>query len=598
MTLSAGCRLFAVIGASAVVWSLLLMPKMTAQDAPKAAAKKAPDAKKLPPPTQYKDFVFLASQRPVLIRLHVQMESKPHYEKFFDFFKEFFAQLDHDKDGVLGTEEVKLVPQAQFMQRLMQGQFFFGDQQGRQKVATTELDTDKNGKVSVTEFTDYYRRNNIIPLRLVASSGSVNTDRLNDAILKQLGAEKEGKLTEASAGKAREVFGRLDKNEDELITADEIAPPQQNRAVREAPAAAPPMPPAPPETGIVDIAPGQPLDAAAQRLLRQFDKDKDEKLTRAEIGLGKEDFETLDANKDENLDKTELAKFFQRDADLEIVARLGKLDEDETTVDLLPDESTSETGAATQGPSRIDLYNPKKRPMALAADVTRVDKSTLRLKIGESALELRAADENAQARNRFQFLIEQFRALDSDMKGVVEKTQAMQNPQILALFELANRAGDGKLTEKELKDYLDLQTAGSNCVTTVQCSDQGRSLFELFDANHDGRLSLRELQSVWSVVQPLPRASDSSLSKSEIPRRLTVAIGPGQFVSFARQPARTTGQGGLLWFTKLDRNNDGDVSPAEFLASEEDFRLLDANQDGLISAEEARHWETNRKKKH
>jgi len=172
----------------------------------------------------------------------------------------------------------------------------------------------------------------------------------------------------------------------------------------------------------------------------------------------------------------------------------------------------------------------------------------------------------------------------------------MQNPQILMLFDLANRAGDGKLTEKELKDYLDLQAAGGNCVTTVQCSEQGRSLFDLFDANHDGRLSLRELQSVWGIVQPLPRASGSSLAKSEIPRRLTVAIGQGQFISFARQPTRSTGPGGLLWFTKLDRNNDGDVSPNEFLASGDDFRMLDANQDGLISADEARQWETNRNK--
>src|SRR5262249_45753708 len=151
------------------------------------------------------------------------------------------------------------------------------------------------------------------------------------------------------------------------------------------------------------------------------------------------DFEILDANKDENLDKTELAKYFQKDADLEVVARLGKLDEDEPVVDLLPDESTSESGPANEGTSRIDLYNPKKRPMALAADVRRVDKSTLRLKICDTTLELRTADENPQTRNRFQFLIEQFRELDGDKKGVVEKTKAMQNPQILMLFDLANR---------------------------------------------------------------------------------------------------------------------------------------------------------------
>jgi hypothetical protein len=38
----------------------------------------------------------------------------------------------------------------------------------------------------------------------------------------------------------------------------------------------------------------------------------------------------------------------------------------------------------------------------------------------------------------------------------------------------------------------------------------------------------------------------------------------------------------------MDRNNDGDVSPREFLGTEEQFRRLDADGDGLISAEEAR----------
>ena len=92
----------------------------------KGGGQKTPEEKKLLPPTQYKDFVFLASQRPVLIRLHVQIEGKSHYERFFDFFKEFFAQLDRDKDGVLSTEEIKIVPQAQILQRQLQGQFFLG----------------------------------------------------------------------------------------------------------------------------------------------------------------------------------------------------------------------------------------------------------------------------------------------------------------------------------------------------------------------------------------------------------------------------------------------------------------------------------------
>ena len=37
----------------------------------------------------------------------------------------------------------------------------------------------------------------------------------------------------------------------------------------------------------------------------------------------------------------------------------------------------------------------------------------------------------------------------------------------------------------------------------------------------------------------------------------------------------------------MDRNGDGDVSPAEFIGSAEDFRRLDPDRDGLISTEEA-----------
>ena len=44
---------------------------------------------------------------------------------------------------------------------------------------------------------------------------------------------------------------------------------------------------------------------------------------------------------------------------------------------------------------------------------------------------------------------------------------------------------------------------------------------------------------------------------------------------------------GPLWFRKMGRNNDGDVSFREWLGTEEEFRRIDTDGDGLISAEEA-----------
>ena len=52
--------------------------------------------------------------------------------------------------------------------------------------------------------------------------------------------------------------------------------------------------------------------------------------------------------------------------------------------------------------------------------------------------------------------------------------------------------------------------------------------------------------------------------------------------------AATSASGiGPLWFRKMDRNGDGDVSPREFLGTLEDFRKIDTDGDGLIDAQEA-----------
>jgi Ca2+-binding EF-hand superfamily protein len=44
---------------------------------------------------------------------------------------------------------------------------------------------------------------------------------------------------------------------------------------------------------------------------------------------------------------------------------------------------------------------------------------------------------------------------------------------------------------------------------------------------------------------------------------------------------------GPLWFRKMDRNGDGDVSRREFLGTPEEFKKLDLDGDGYISLEEA-----------
>src|SRR5262249_1171319 len=213
---------------------------------------------------------------------------------------------------------------------------------------------------------------------------------------------------------------------------------------------------------------------------------------------------------------------------------------------------------------------------------------------------LLAADQQSGPYGPFprQFYEQQFREADVGKKGVLDRKQVMGNFYVGGqLFDLADRDGDGKMTQKEFNAYLDLQTEGAGSRLQLTLTDEGRSLFELLDEDSDSRLAIRELRTAWSRMQPLAK-SDKGLSRQDIPRRLDVSVGQAQrrFRVAPGRPARTTTvavrmKGPPTWFQKMDRNQDGDVSPQEFLGSDEDFRKLDANGDGLISTEEAQKFE-------
>jgi hypothetical protein len=79
---------------------------------------------------------------------------------------------------------------------------------------------------------------------------------------------------------------------------------------------------------------------------------------------------------------------------------------------------------------------------------------------------------------------------------------------------------------------------------------------------------------------------------------LTIRQGADFGPQFGAPPApvmvgglRPVGTRGPLWFRKMDLNGDGDVSPREFLGTQEEFRRIDADGDGLISVEEAERYD-------
>ncbi len=123
----------------------------------------------------------------------------------------------------------------------------------------------------------------------------------------------------------------------------------------------------------------------------------------------------------------------------------------------------------------------------------------------------------------------------------------------------------------------------------VSVKQDGKSLFSEIDRNKDRRLALREIRSAKEVLSQFDMNGDGSFAETELGTEYSLTFGLGQpeirrvlaYVinehdgdEFERRPAGREGLSGPEWFRRMDRNQDGDVSPREFLGRSDQFRQM------------------------
>ncbi|HBI43016.1 MAG TPA: hypothetical protein DDY78_09195 [Planctomycetales bacterium] len=546
------------------------------------------------------DLLFFTEARPFVFRLHLTIDGQPHGLVWAKQILKVFTYLDRDGDGVLSKEEVAFAPAAQQMAQLFHGTPYatvaFNDAS-----LFTEMDADGDHKVTPAEFLNYYRRSGAGPVQLVGAPAGIGANALTETLFKILDTNKDGKLSKKELAAAEIVLHKYDQNDDEVITAQELT-----QAVV-LPVSGPGMMQAPPPRALPllespfllvprEEAPKRVTERlkTAKQVLARYDKDKNGKLSPAEIGLPKDVFDRYDADKDGEWSAVELLRWMIFEPDVETVVRLGRVSDKDAPMDLIPARASSGEPSLVAHKAAFD-----------AVTIGMDDAQISLIRAGG------AAGYGSLTENVFQAYRQQFQAIDKDDKGYITREQAGggQNAALYGLFPIADRDGDGRLTEQELRAWSALATEAVGSAPTISVADNGRALFEMIDVNNDGRLTVRELRGAWARLAPYDHNGRGAVSREEIPRQFQLSIMETGFDANAvpqmqvqqAMAATPTAPGrierGPLWFRRMDVNGDGDVSPREFLGSLEDFRRIDADGDGLISLEEAEAFDARMRAK-
>jgi Ca2+-binding EF-hand superfamily protein len=559
-----------VLTATAVLVLAIAPPPAQADDSPGSK----PDAT-VADQDAVQDIMFLTDTRPIFIRLRLNAGGKGFRMSWLDAVKSIHTYLDRNGDGTLTKEEADR-GSLPMMVRAATG--------GAAALPRADLDANpKDGKVSLEELADVLRPA-LGPFRVQV--GRLAVDR-NDALFNHLDRNKDNMVSKDELGAAVTSLHRFDLDSNELIDPNELEPfsnpiaaMNDDQTRRGKYATVPP---------VIELSSDDPSFRPVRLVLKKYDKgagDKgtsegvaagDNRLSPAEFSIDPKDFASSDTDSDDALDSEELRRFLSRvGPDLELVVKLSGSDSASTTIEAIG------TGS---------------KPLPPEVHVKKLSAGDLEVAIGEVSLEFHADGGEHASENAKSYYAGQFQAADKDNNKYLEKKEVADHGPFALLFDMIDADGDGKLYMKEVDRFVDQQSRAARSQMVLSVADQGRAIFAIMDLNRDRHLGIREIRDAVARVSSWDRDGDGQVRSDEIPHHYQLSIGRGQITAVGMSafnaprmmasPVTQTPAAGPLWFRKMDRNRDGDISRREFLGPRADFERLDRDHDGLIDAEEA-----------
>jgi subtilisin-like proprotein convertase family protein/Ca2+-binding EF-hand superfamily protein len=167
-----------------------------------------------------------------------------------------------------------------------------------------------------------------------------------------------------------------------------------------------------------------------------------------------------------------------------------------------------------------------------------------------------------------------------DQLSKMELTQRYARRRLLEedsgeLVQRARRVGNGiKPSRKSKRDESQWWKSGGSTFWLTA------SLMGRFDANKNGRLEIAETRAFGLPAEQIDTDGDGEIVRDEL----------FALVKLMQEQAGDAIPGLPGWFYEMDENKDGQVALAEFMAQSRnitEFRTLDLNDDGLLTAKEA-----------
>tara|TARA_R110002073_G_scaffold48141_3_gene129556 strand:- start:6504 stop:8255 length:1752 start_codon:yes stop_codon:yes gene_type:complete len=532
-----GKRLFLII---AMTCSLLRVPLADCADHAPIQTK-----------GEVRDVILMLEPGPLHLRLHIALggQSLPAIREAY--VDRLMQTLDQDEDGKLSQEEMTRSPLLRTPQRPLAASFL-------KSLGTAQTFTRSDIMRTVERVggeTIAYRED----------TTSVNNDQ---ELFNFLDQDSSGQLDRMELVAAARRVLEKDLDRDEVVSFEELLP-------------EPVVDPSDPIAGLGVVTPRRPSAGISTmirdtretrlslRLLRQYDANRDRKLSQSELAWDDASFRFMDTSGDGLLDEVELGFIHQSPVDLELAIDLEPVD------DTIP---------AVQ----VIHANGKRIERTMRPDFAKIQfegaiVSFTRRKIDPIA----TAVDNAMI---------EFNNMDIDVNGYLEKEETEQRVRFArGLFQTIDFDGDGRISGEEMEEYVRVRSEPLATSCRVNIFDTGHGFFMALDSSGDGRIGFRERRDSAKTLAMLDRDGQSGVSMEEPVRHFHVEFVRGAYRLFGANdesadetPAfQQRSESGPTWFRRMDRNGDGDLVWGEFLGPRDVFHQLDADHDGLIDPVEA-----------